>query len=73
MPLRNKHKHVIGLHPGAGKSENRWPAERFASIANRLSEVGLRLSLAIRWRRVEVADAQVERVPHRLPSLVPAA
>jgi heptosyltransferase-2 len=28
----------IGYHPGAGKVPNRWPAERFASVANVLSD-----------------------------------
>src|SRR5205823_15106747 len=28
----------IGFHPGAGKLANRWPAERFAMVADRLSE-----------------------------------
>jgi ADP-heptose:LPS heptosyltransferase len=28
---------VIGFHPGAGKKPNCWPAEGFASVANRLS------------------------------------
>jgi ADP-heptose:LPS heptosyltransferase len=32
---------AIGFHPGAGKPRNRWPAERFAHLANRLaSEAG---------------------------------
>lgn len=28
---------IIVFHPGAGKSRNRWPAERFADVANRLA------------------------------------
>ena len=35
-PLRGKHRFLIGFHPGAGKRENRWPAERFASVTNRV-------------------------------------
>lgn len=27
---------IIAIHPGAGKIHNRWPAERFAELANRL-------------------------------------
>jgi heptosyltransferase-2 len=27
---------VVGIHPGAGKIKNRWPASRFARIANEL-------------------------------------
>lgn len=29
---------VLALHPGAGKLANRWPAERFATVANALSK-----------------------------------
>ena len=36
--LRSEHKILIGLHPGAGKLPNRWPAERFAEAANQLCE-----------------------------------
>lgn len=35
-PIRKQFPLLIGIHPGAGKRENRWNAERFASIANRL-------------------------------------
>ena len=34
--LRKNYKILIGLHPGAGKVENRWPAQHFASIANQM-------------------------------------
>jgi len=30
---------VVGIHPGAGKAKNRWPASRFAEIANKLHQV----------------------------------
>jgi len=36
--LRSEHKILIGLHPGAGKLPNRWPAQRFAEAANQLCE-----------------------------------
>jgi len=29
---------VVGIHPGAGKSKNRWAASRFAEIANELHQ-----------------------------------
>ena len=35
--FRDDHKLLVGLHVGAGKVENRWSAERFAAIANRIS------------------------------------
>jgi ADP-heptose:LPS heptosyltransferase len=34
--LRGAHKLVFGMHPGAAKPGNRWPAERFAAVARRL-------------------------------------
>lgn len=30
----------LALHPGAGKPENRWPADRFAAVARELSRWG---------------------------------
>jgi ADP-heptose:LPS heptosyltransferase len=35
----------VGLHPGAGKPENRWPPDRFAQIAQRLGAVGAAIYL----------------------------
>jgi len=35
----------VALHPGAGKVENRWPAERFAEIARRLIARGAKVYL----------------------------
>ncbi len=31
-----RNRYIIGCHPGAGKPANRWPAERFAQVAERL-------------------------------------
>jgi len=36
-PHLAKNQIAIGFHPGAGKPQNRWPAERFAHVADRLS------------------------------------
>lgn len=36
--MRAKHPIMIGFHPGAGKIANRWDAEKFASIANRVGQ-----------------------------------
>ena len=36
--LRSKHELLIGMHVGAGKIENRWATEKFAALANKLSE-----------------------------------
>jgi ADP-heptose:LPS heptosyltransferase len=35
--LRKRHKLLVGIHPGAGHPENRWPAEKYASVAVRLA------------------------------------
>jgi ADP-heptose:LPS heptosyltransferase len=34
--MRREHKLVFGMHPGAAKHGNRWPAERFAEVARAL-------------------------------------
>jgi ADP-heptose:LPS heptosyltransferase len=36
-PHLAKNQIAIGFHPGAGKPQNRWPAERFAHVADGLS------------------------------------
>jgi ADP-heptose:LPS heptosyltransferase len=36
QPYLERYKTIVGFHPGAGKKENRWSAERFADVANRL-------------------------------------
>lgn len=37
-PLHKRFRYLIGIHPGAGKIANRWDAEHFASVANRISK-----------------------------------
>jgi lipopolysaccharide heptosyltransferase II len=34
--IKKPDRPVLGIQPGAGKVENRWPAERFAGVADRL-------------------------------------
>lgn len=34
-PLRSRSKFLLGIHPGAGKAGNRWPADRFAELVNK--------------------------------------
>jgi ADP-heptose:LPS heptosyltransferase len=36
-PHLKKNQIAIGFHPGAGKPQNRWPAGRFARVAERLA------------------------------------
>jgi ADP-heptose:LPS heptosyltransferase len=38
--VRQRHAVLVGFHPGAGKPANRWPAERFAEVANRMAREG---------------------------------
>ena len=46
--IRKKHRTLIGIHPGAGKKENRWSPEKFASLVNRLShETGAGIVMSI--------------------------
>lgn len=33
-----KYRWLVGIHPGAGKKENRWPVERFAELVNRIAQ-----------------------------------
>ena len=35
--VKGSSKILVGIHPGAGKPPNRWPAENFAAIANMLA------------------------------------
>ena len=59
----------VALHPGAGKVENRWPAERFAAIATRLSARGATVYL-IEGPADAEATAQVQsRLAVPLPVL----
>jgi ADP-heptose:LPS heptosyltransferase len=36
--LPSKKPLAVGFHPGAGKERNRWPADYFSALANRLAE-----------------------------------
>ena len=35
--ISEKKRYLVGFHPGAGKPQNRWPAERFARVAEKLA------------------------------------
>jgi ADP-heptose:LPS heptosyltransferase len=36
--LRGRHRFLLGVHPGAGKLENRWDTGKYISVINRLAE-----------------------------------
>ncbi len=56
----------LAIHPGAGSSSKRWPAERFAALARRLcSEQGLTLELI-------TGEADAEAREELLTALAPA-
>jgi len=63
---------VIGLHPGAGKIPNRWPAPRFGELARRaLESPRARIAIFAGPREAALVDAmgipsgeRVARLPH---------
>ncbi len=66
-PLRANHRRIFGIHPGAAKSGNRWPAERFAELAKRLHAAhGNALVVTVGPRDEEIAGRLIPMldVPH---------
>jgi ADP-heptose:LPS heptosyltransferase len=66
--LRRSHKLLFGMHPGAAKPGNRWPAERFAEVARALhGEYRNGLVVTIGPRDSEIRDRLkgLLDVPHR--------
>lgn len=41
----SKNKIIIGLHPGAGNRQKRWPAEKFIAIGKKLADRGYHLMI----------------------------
>ncbi|MBU2464569.1 MAG: glycosyltransferase family 9 protein [Candidatus Edwardsbacteria bacterium] len=39
----SKNKKIIGIHPGAGNRQKRWPAEKFVTIGKELADRGYQL------------------------------
>lgn len=65
--FRTEHPLLIGIHPGAAKSGNRWPWEHFLSLASKLfGEFGNGLVITIGPRDTELYDLLSLRldVPH---------
>jgi heptosyltransferase-2 len=61
--LRAKHGTLIGFHSGAGKIENRWPAERFVELANALCADGRAAAVITAGPK---DDKPVAQVVHKL-------
>lgn len=65
--LRAAHPLVIGMHPGAAKPGNRWPAARFAEVARRLHAEyrnGLVVTIGPRDREIRDRLEGILDVPH---------
>jgi ADP-heptose:LPS heptosyltransferase len=53
-------KPIIGIHPGAGKPGNRWPAERFAELAGRVAARGAQVALLWGPAELDLRDRFLE-------------
>ncbi len=55
---RRQYSRIVGLHPGAGKPVNRWPARLFGALANRIhNELGAGIVISAGPMDGEVLDA----------------
>jgi len=54
---------VVVVHPGAGKTENIWPVERFAEVAQALTQQGARIVVSEGPRDGAVTAALLSRCP----------
>jgi ADP-heptose:LPS heptosyltransferase len=62
VPMKGKDL-AIGFHPGAGKPANRWPAERFAMVADKLaSEFGALIVITEGPKDEEAVDEMVKHL-----------
>jgi ADP-heptose:LPS heptosyltransferase len=60
---------IIGIHPGAGKVENRWPAERFAAVADQVQnafEMSVVLFEGPKERHLVEGLASTMKTPYRV-------
>jgi ADP-heptose:LPS heptosyltransferase len=64
---------IVGVHIGAGKVGNRWPAERFADLAKRLAAQGMQIALMWGPAEVELRDRFVGHFPHPVILLPPSS
>lgn len=65
--FRSRHTILIGMHPGAAKPGNIWPAESFAAVARRLHEHygnGLVVTVGPRDGTVHSRLREILDVPH---------
>ncbi len=61
---------VVALHPGSGGGWKRWPADRFARVADRLSEVGTGVAVIQGPADDEVVGQMLRGVRGELPPVV---
>ncbi len=60
---------VLAIHPGAGKRENRWPAERFAKLAQRFRDRGWSVWMVEGPADLEASQATQDALQGPLPVL----
>lgn len=60
---------ILALHPGAGKVENRWPAERFARVAREFLERGWAVYLIEGPADARATQETLEAFGSKLPIL----
>jgi ADP-heptose:LPS heptosyltransferase len=63
LPLREGERLVV-LHPGATDARRRWPAERFAAVADALAERGATVVLSASDDEAAIAHAVAQRMRH---------
>ena len=61
---------VVAVHPGSGGDWKRWPAERFAQVADRLAEEGVGVVVIQGPADAEVVGQLLARVRGRRPPVV---
>lgn len=54
-------RRIIGIHPGGGKEENRWPTERFAAVADEIQNTfGVNVVLFEGLREKDLVDSVLD-------------
>lgn len=73
QPFLRENKPIIGIHPGAGKIPNRWPARRFAETADELIKKSMGAVVLFQGpgeeNLVEAIQANMKHSCHIMPKL----